>query len=391
MSNIYTSIHSYIKNPLTLILYVTTFIIAAYNLRIGTILSPESYLHSSTAEALVSLKFNYFRFFEAFSLEQLPNILPISLIAFLKIIFPNTWMEYFIYINIACVFLSIYLFQRVMLHLKIDTVVISICCFLFLFSSDFLTWPRYILYDTIYVGFAFLLIHLTLSIKNFDLKKIFIWLLCLLFVALTNKLATPVITMSILFLFIYKMKLNGKVILIISLLSLLTSALLYSILTSVLINHSNLSEWSLQTINFEKLGIVIHSRPDTYIIMSDDIFGFFKLFCYRFLYFFNPYASSFSIIHIIFNSVIMMVYFIGLIISTWYWTLVTFEQKQYFLKINLFIFSIAIFHSATLIDADWRYRFPVIILMIIIGAISIQSLIYVSKEGNIKISKNKVI
>ena len=391
MSNIYTSIHSYIKNPLTLILYVTTFIIAAYNLRIGTILSPESYLYSSTAEALVSLKFNYFRFFEAFSLEQLPNILPISLIAFLKIIFPNTWMEYFIYINIACVFLSIYLFQRVMLHLKIDNVVISICCFLFLFSSDFLTWPRYILYDTIYVGFAFLLIHLTLSIKNFDLKKIFIWLLCLLFVALTNKLATPVITMSILFLFIYKMKLNGKVILIISLLSLLTSALLYSILTSVLINHSNLSEWSLQTINFEKLGIVIHSRPDTYIIMSDDIFGFFKLFCYRFLYFFNPYASSFSIIHIIFNSVIMMVYFIGLIISTWYWTLVTFEQKQYFLKINLFIFSIAIFHSATLIDADWRYRLPVIILMIIIGAISIQSLIYASKDGNIQISKNKVI
>tara|TARA_B100000795_G_C22778328_1_gene431073 strand:+ start:170 stop:1345 length:1176 start_codon:yes stop_codon:yes gene_type:complete len=391
MSNIYTSIHSYIKNPLTLILYVTTFIIAAYNLRIGTILSPESYLHSSTAEALVSLKFNYFRFFEAFSLEQLPNILPISLIAFLKIIFPNTWMEYFVYINIACVFFSIYLFQRVMLHLKIDNVVISICCFLFLFSSDFLTWPRYILYDTIYVGFSFLLIHLTLSIKNFDLKKIFIWLLCLLFVALTNKLATPVITMSILFLFIYKMKLNGKVILIISLLSLLTSALLYSILTSVLINHSNLSEWSLQTINFEKLGIVIHSRPDTYINMSDDIFGFFKLFCYRFLYFFNPYASSFSIIHIIFNSVITMVYFLGLIISTWNWTLITFEQKQYFLKINLFILFIAIFHSATLIDADWRYRFPVIILMIIIGAISFQSLIYVSKEGNIKISKNKVI
>ena len=385
MSNIYKSIHSYIKSPLTLILYVTTFIIAAYNLRIGLIFAPESYVQSSAAESLVSLKFNYFRFFDAFSLEHLQNILPISLIAFLKIIFPYTWMEYFLYINIICVFFSIYLFQRVMLHLKIDNLVIVICCFLFLFSSDFLTWPRYILYDTIYVGFAFLLIHLTLSIKSFDLKKIFIWLLCLLFIAFTNALATPVITTSILFLFIYKMKLNGKVILIISLLSLLTSALLYSIFTSVLMNHSNLSEWSLQNMNFEKLGIVIHSRPDTYINISDDIFGFFKLFCYRFLYFFNPYASSFSIIHIIFNSVIMMAYLSGLIISTWNWTLVTFEQQQYFLKINLFIFSIAIFHSTTLIDADWRYRFPVIILMIIIGTISIQSLIYASKEGNIKI------
>jgi hypothetical protein len=50
-------------------------------------------------------------------------------------------------------------------------------------------------------------------------------------------------------------------------------------------------------------------------------------------------------------------------------------QKQYFIKLNLFIFAIAIFQSSTLIDFDWRYRFPAIILMVFVGAISLQSML----------------
>ena len=103
--------------------------------------------------------------------------------------------------------------------------------------------------------------------------------------------------------------------------------------------------------------------------------GFLNYFVIDFYFFFNPYAQSFSSIHIIFNSFLTLVYLFGLIGTIWNWRVVTFEQKQFFLKINLFIFSIAIFHSATLIDFDWRYRFPVIILMMLVGAISMQSLV----------------
>jgi hypothetical protein len=193
--------------------------------------------------------------------------------------------------------------------------------------------------------------------------------------------------MSIFLLAIRRIKLNGKVTLISLLLLFLFSALLYSTFTSHVMHSSYLSEWSQQTMSLEKLGIVIHSRPETYINISNDFFGFLKLFCYRFFSFFNPYASSFSSIHNIFNSVIAIVYFSGLVLSTWNWKFITTRQQQYFLKINLFIFSIAIFHSVTLIDSDWRFRFPAIILMIIIGAVSMQSIMNASKKRTIFTSR----
>ena len=376
MSNIYNFIKKF------LVPYVVTFIIAAYNLRIGSILSPESFSRISSADYLIAFEFNYFIFFDAFSFVVfLPEILIITLIAFLKILFPYGWMEYFLYINITVVFFIIYLFQRSMLNLKINNEVVTICCFLFIFSIDFLTWPRYILIDTIYVGLSFILIITTLSISSFNTKKIFTWFLCILLILLSSQNALPIVVMSIFLLSIYRIKLNGTFTLI-SLLSLfLLTALLYSIFTTQVMNDSYLSEWSQQTMSLEKLGIVIHSRPETYINISNDFFGFLKLFCYRFFSFFNPYASSFSSIHNVFNSVISIVYFSGLVLSTWNWKFITSQHQQYFLKLNLFIFSIAIFHSSTLIDSDWRFRFPTIILMIMVGAISMQSILNSSKTG----------
>ena len=272
-------------------------------------------------------------------------------------------------------FIAVYFFQRAMLSIKIDNAVIGVFCFLLIFSVDYLTWPRFILTDTIYASLSFLLIYITLAMRNFHLRTISIWLLCLLLLVLTRQVAMPIIAVSIFLVFGHKIKLNGTVMLIALLLLFLTSALFYSTFITALINNTNLSDGVLQLMNFAKSGVVIHDRPDTYITISNDVFGFFKLFCYRFLYFFNPYASSFSSIHIIFNSFLTLVYFFGLIATIWNWTIVTLEQKQYYLKINLFIFAIAIFHSATLIDFDWRYRFPAIILMMFVGAISLQSFV----------------
>ena len=376
----YININKYLKSPV--IPYLVTFIIAVYNLRIGTVMSPDSYQYVAAADNLINFEFNYFLFFEAhtqdlaWTLERfLPIIFPITLIAFLKIIFPLAWMECFVYINIIFVFIAVYLFQRGMLSLKIDNAVIGVCCFLLIFSVDYLTWPRFILTDTIYASLSFLLIYITLSIRNFHLRKISIWLLCLMLLALTRQVAIPILAVSIFLVFGHKIKLNGTVMLIAFLLLFLTSALFYSIYITALMDNTNLSQGVLHLMNFAKSGVVVHDRPDTYIIISNDVFGFLKLFCYRFLYFFNPYASSFSSIHIIFNSFLTVVYFFGLIATIWNWALTTLEQKQYFLKINLFIFAIAIFHSATLIDFDWRYRFPAIILMMFVGAISLQSFV----------------
>jgi hypothetical protein len=356
--------------------FLVAFIIAVINLRIGAVMSPDSHTYSSYADILINLEFNYFLYFESNSLGRLvPITLPVTLIAILKIISPSGWMEYFIYVNTLFIFITFYFFQKAMQSVKIHNIVIGFCCFLLILSADFLTWPRYILTDTIYASLSFLLIYITMSVKNFDFKKISIWLLCGFLLAFTRPTAMPILAVSIFLMFIYKIKLNPKVMMLMFLISFFSSALIYAVFASNLANNTNLSEGIDHLMNFAKSGVVIHDRPDTYINISNDISGFFKLFCYRFLFFFNPYAQSFSSIHIIFNSFLTLVYLFGLMGTIWNWGVASFEQKQFFLKINLFIFSIAIFHSATLIDFDWRYRFPAIILMMFVGAISMQSLV----------------
>ena len=356
--------------------FLVAFIIAVINLRIGAVMSPDSHTYSSYADKLINLEFNYFLYFESNSLGRLvPITLPVTLIAILKIISPSQWMEYFIYVNTLFVFITFYFFQRAMQSVKIHNIVIAFCSFLLLLSADFLTWPRYILTDTIYASLSFLLIYITMTVKNFDFKIFSIWFLCCLLIAFTRPTAMPILAVSIFLMFIYKIKLNPKVMMLVFLISFFSSALFYAVFASNLANHTNLSEGIDHLMNFAKSGVVIHDRPDTYLNITNEISGFFKLFCYRFLFFFNPYTSSFSSIHIIFNSFLILVYLFGLIVTNWNWGVVTLEQKQFFLKINLFIFSVAVFHSATLIDFDWRYRFPAIILMMFVGAISMQSLV----------------
>ena len=81
----YININKYLKSPV--IPYLVTFIIAVYNLRIDTVMSPDSYQYVAAADNLINFEFNYFLFFEAhtqdlaWTLERfLPIIFPITLI-----------------------------------------------------------------------------------------------------------------------------------------------------------------------------------------------------------------------------------------------------------------------------------------------------------------------
>ena len=124
-----------------------------------------------------------------------------------------------------------------------------------------------------------------MTVKNFDFKIFSLWLGCCLLIAFTRPTAMPILAVSIFLMFIYKIKLNPKVMMLIFLISFFSSALFYAVFASNLANHTNLSEGIDHLMNFAKSGVVIHDRPDTYINISNEISGFFKLFCYRFLFF----------------------------------------------------------------------------------------------------------
>ncbi|MDC1066136.1 hypothetical protein OAQ86_06935, partial [Candidatus Pseudothioglobus singularis] len=371
----YSKINNYLGSSLFPILIA--ILISLYNLNIGASLSPDSYRYIAAANNLINLEFNYFLFFDTYQIERfLPVIFPITLIALLKLVFPLEWMTLFIFINISLVFITFIFLQKMTSFLKINKTISVLCIASLIFSFDYLTWPRYILTDTIFSCLTILVIYFTLKIENFNIKNLSVWFLFFIFLAFTRQTCIPILAISMLLIFSNYMKLNYKTLAIFLIGLFFASAFLFSIILTILSNKSGLpySNQVIEFINYAKSGVVIHHRPETYILIPQDISGFLKLFFYRFIYFFNPYISSFSFSHIVFNSILSLLYFLGLVIPIFKWNDFTYLQKKYFVNLNLYIVAIAIFHSATLIDFDWRYRFPAIIITVIVAAISINSL-----------------
>ena len=91
----------------------------------------------------------------------------------------------------------------------------------------------------------------------------------------------------------------------------------------------------------------------------------------RLINFFNPYASTFSIAHIVLNVFQFMLILSSISIWSFYGNSLKIYNKI-FLFILLLSLSVAAFHSFILIDYDWRYRFPIILPLLMLIPISIE-------------------
>ena len=136
------------------------------------------------------------------------------------------------------------------------------------------------------------------------------------------------------------------------------------------LNYSENIQLSFLT-EMVKSGMIIHDRPETWIAPPNAFIDILKIYFLRLVNFFNPYAESFSIIHIILNSF----QFFLVLLSIITWILIGGNTKSIdrtILFILLLSFSIASFHTFTLIDYDWRYRFPTILPLIMILPLSME-------------------
>ena len=81
--------------------------------------------------------------------------------------------------------------------------------------------------------------------------------------------------------------------------------------------------------------------------------------------------ESFSKIHILLN--LLQAFFVFISITIWLFLGENCRSVNKSIFVILLIaISVATFHSLTLIDYDWRYRFPLIIPLLIILPISIE-------------------
>jgi hypothetical protein len=370
----------YGNKVLNLVILVCFSLIAYYHLSSGFSMSSDSERFSRWADDLIKLNFNFYHFFSIDKISIRPHLLffsvPVLLIALCKVIFVNEWQFAFLMFNLSLVFLSLIIFVKCLLLIKVRPVLISFALPVILISVDILIWPKFILSDMIYAFFT--LIATYFIIKGITKNKTYYFYLFLITSLLftTRPSSFPIIFAIAFFILIskYQTVFKPKMILLLLITAFISIPFIYS-LTYFFI-ELNLSEnIRLDFItNMVKDGMIIHDRPETWVNEPKNFIDIVYIYFLRLVNFFNPYASTFSIVHIALNVIQIAL----ILFSIFVWSIFGGQIKihdKVFLFILLLSFSVAAFHSFILIDYDWRYRFPIILPLILLFPISLEIIV----------------
>tara|TARA_B100001057_G_C22860459_1_gene954318 strand:+ start:650 stop:1828 length:1179 start_codon:yes stop_codon:yes gene_type:complete len=351
------------------------FLISYYHLSIGYVMSSDSYTYSTWADDLIKLKFNLKEYYlqNSFIVSSVFYTTPVILAALCKFFFGTEWQYAFLFLNMFFLFLSLIIFTKSLLILNVRPILIFITMPTLVVSVDLLVWPRYILSD---MSFAFLVVLITYVIircivKNkFDYSIIFLLTLMIL---ISRPSSLPVVFAILSFILISKASIYKNIkltFIIIFTIFMLTPCMFTILYYFIELNYSENIQLSFLT-EMVKSGMIIHDRPETWIAAPNTFIDILKIYFLRLVNFFNPYAESFSTIHIILNSF----QFFLVLLSSITWIFIGGNVKSIdrtILFILLLSFSVASFHAFTLIDYDWRYRFPTILPLIMILPLSME-------------------
>jgi hypothetical protein len=377
MKNIFSSQWKYENMLLYIVIIVCFSLIAYYHLNSGYSMSADSKRFSRWADNLIKLNFNFYDFFLIDKSGVRPHLLfasvPVLLIALCKVIFVNEWQFAFLILNLSLVFFSLIIFAKCLLLIKVRSVLISLTLPIIVVSVDILVWPKFILSDMIY---AFLVLIATyLIIKGIAKNKInyFYLFLIMLLLLSTRPSSFPVIFAIVLFIIIskYQIIFKPKMILLSLAAVFISTPFIYSLIYYFIEYNFNGNAKIDYITNAVKDGMIINDRPETWVSKPDNFIDIILIYFLRLINFFNPYASTFSITHIFLN--VLQISLIVLSISIWtvYGNYIKIFNKI-FLFIMLLSLSVAAFHSFILIDYDWRYRFPIILPLILLIPISLE-------------------
>jgi hypothetical protein len=352
-------------------------VIAYFHLNIGPLMSTDSIGYSESADVLIKLNFNFLDYYSQKTISRInPSYIytiPVILISLTKYLFGDNWQFAFMIVNLILIFFSLIIFSKILLFLKVRPFIIALSLPILVLSVDLLTWPRYVLTDTI---FSFLVMLIIYTITKSIIRNKFSYF-ALIFITsliyLTRPTSLPFIFAIIFFITISKTRFNynPKLILLfiftLFILAPFIFAMLYQLMNNYLIN----SPQAYFLIGMVKSGMIIYDRPNTWVDAPNTFFDIVYIYFLRILFFFNPYEKSFSDIHVILN----LIQAIYIFLSIFVWSLLGLNYRV-FNKIVFFILLIsffsAAFHAFTLIDYDWRYRFPIIMPLLIIFPLSFE-------------------
>jgi hypothetical protein len=377
MKNIFSTQWKYGNMLLYIAIAVCFSLIAYYHLNSGYSMSSDSRRFSRWADDLIKLNFNFYDFFSIDKSVIRPHLLfasvPVLLIALCKFMFVNEWQFAFLILNLSLVFFSLIIFVKCLLLIKVRPVLISLTLPLIVVSVDILIWPKFILSDMIYAFFVLIATYLIIKgiTKN---KTYYFYLFLTIFLLLSTRPASfPIIFAIVFFILIskYQIVFKPKMILLLLATAFISTPFIYSLIYSFIeFNLSGNAKVDFIT-NMVKDGVIIHDRPDTWVNEPENFIDVVYIYFLRLINFFNPYASTFSIAHIALNAMQIVLILFSIFILSFFKGHIKIHDKV-FLFILLLSFSVAAFHSFTLIDYDWRYRFPIILPLILLFPISLE-------------------
>jgi hypothetical protein len=352
----------------------------------GSIQSLDTKNFMDFADRLISHQFNLFSYYSSSYWGAFFYTLPVAIIAILKLIMNDQWVTGYLITNLAALFFTLFLYIKIAFYLGIRKWLISASLLIFLVSTDFLLWPRYILTDTLFVSLVMLAIYaVTTRTSNYYPSYIFI-IISLFLLLVTRPSSLPYIAVFLFFAFTPSMsqKMLVKKTLFVRLGSfILLSSVFYSIIimanTSGIIESATIDHWY----KYVEEGAIIHERPETYIAYKATHLVTVKLFFYRMVMFFTPFAKDFSLFHNTLNGISLLGCYV-VIMTMFYYSYSDFEQKHTRASavalLATLIVSVAIFTSAILIDYDWRYRYPIIAPLILLATLILDNYINSREE-----------
>ena len=121
-----------------------------------------------------------------------------------------------------------------------------------------------------------------------------------------------------------------------------------------------------------KEGVVIIHRPETHLEYNDSYLSILHILLTRFVYFFAPFSNAWSTPHIAISALFFFVVALSVSVSLIFVDDTREKNKTALKARSILIFtilSVAVYHSMTFIDYDWRYRYPTIALMMLLAAV----------------------
>ena len=368
------------------------------------------------ADFLISHKFNFFIFYTSGrsnnkTVEQNASVLntssspffytiPIVSIAILKLTMNDQWVIGYQIFNLIAIFIALFLYIKIAFYLGIRKWLISASLLIFLISIDFFTWPRYVLTDTLFVSIGMFAIYAvtTKTINHYPSCILIITSLFLILISRPSSL--PFVAVLLFFSFLpslSQMILIKKTLMVRLGIFTLLSSVAYSIIMMVIFSdilqgHSVVKDFSSASGHFwsqmgffVKEGGVIHERPETYIAFEATHLGLVKIFLYRMVGFFTPFAKDFSLVHNTLNGLSLLGCYVIVLVMFRY-SFSDFEQNNTRARaialLSTLIIAIAVFQSATLLDYSWRYRYPVIAPLILLTTLVFDNFLNLKKDKN---------